>query len=251
MARMMLPERPFSMKINHPILILAALAAMLAMPKLAASQDTTRPTAVLDAPSRVGPGQALVLRGNRSVDQGGSVVRYAWRRLTGSGGTMVVNQTYQTTSSSFTVPQTASNRLAVGQHRFQLVVTDDSGNQSSPAVRVVTVRASDTTPPTARLSGPKTLPFLATLTLSAAGSKDPGGTIRKYRWTHVSGPGGTLSAGRSRETTRPSLRLPQSAKSPLLPGTHRYRLVVTDAAGNKSRPADWRVVVNKPVPKRR
>ncbi len=32
------------------------------------------------------------------------------------------------------------NKLAVGQHRFSLVVVDDSGNESAPDVLVVTVR---------------------------------------------------------------------------------------------------------------
>lgn len=44
--------------------------------------------------------------------------------------------------------------LAVGQHRFQLVVVDGAGLRSAPAVAVVSVQRSGVTQPGPILSGP-------------------------------------------------------------------------------------------------
>lgn len=45
-------------------------------------RDTTRPTAVLDAPKSVQPGQSFILNGKRSSDVApGRVVKYEWTML--------------------------------------------------------------------------------------------------------------------------------------------------------------------------
>lgn len=83
------------------------------------------------------------------------------------------------------------NPLPIGSNTFQLIVIDDSGNESLPAQVIVVVR--DTTRPTAVLRATDTegrplpnnsLEFGASLILNAKGSLDlPPGKISKYVWS--------------------------------------------------------------------
>jgi hypothetical protein len=88
-----------------------------------------------------------------------------------------------------------ANPLGVGKHTFQLVVTDDSGNNSEPAVVSVIVldgdrptavidvlnAAGSVVPPPARLAlGEK-------FTLSGRRSSDIGGTVKTWTWTLLPG----------------------------------------------------------------
>lgn len=83
------------------------------------------------------------------------------------------------------------NPLPIGANTFQLIVIDDSGNESLPAQVLVVVR--DTTRPTAvvratdiegRPLPDNTLEFGASLILNAKGSQDlPPGKIAKYVWS--------------------------------------------------------------------
>jgi hypothetical protein len=83
------------------------------------------------------------------------------------------------------------NPLAIGSHTFELMVVDDSGNESLPAQVVVIVR--DTARPTAvvraadadgrPLQG-NTMEFGANFMLNAKGSLDqPPGQITRYVWS--------------------------------------------------------------------
>ncbi len=83
------------------------------------------------------------------------------------------------------------NPLPIGSHTFQLLVVDDSGNESLPAQVVVIVR--DTTRPTAVLRAAdaegrplpnNALEFGASFMLNAKGSLDaPPGQISRYVWS--------------------------------------------------------------------
>ena len=75
--------------------------------------------------------------------------------------------------------------LAIGQHRFQLVVVDDSGNKSQPATVDVVVR--DTQNPTAVIQAPTQVEFGKTFTLDGHLSGDVApGKVAKFIWTQLS-----------------------------------------------------------------
>jgi hypothetical protein len=94
--------------------------------------DNAAPTAVLDAPTTVPLGQSFTLSGARSSDIGGQVVEWRWTPLD-------TNVPVVTNVPSFTVNVDPASPLAIGPHVYQLVVVDDSGNQSSPVLAAVSV----------------------------------------------------------------------------------------------------------------
>jgi hypothetical protein len=97
----------------------------------------------------------------------------------------------KTDDATLTV-QMPGEKLKVGGHTFQLVVTDDSGNVSAPATVMVIV--VDTDAPTAvvtvsneqgrPLEGNR-LPFGSGFILDGKRSVDIGGNIVSYNWTLV------------------------------------------------------------------
>lgn len=86
--------------------------------------------------------------------------------------------------------------LKPGKHVFQLVVTDDSGNDSSPAA--VTIIVVDEQRPTAvidtlRRDGTRnpepevSMPFGTAFTLTGDRSTDVGGQVQTWTWTLLQG----------------------------------------------------------------
>jgi len=81
----------------------------------------------------------------------------------------------------------AKTALAVGKHRFQLVVIDDAGNPSKADEVVVIV--ADREAPTAILSAPSIVGVGQSFTLDGSRSFDVGGgRVTQWVWTYV-GPG--------------------------------------------------------------
>lgn len=210
--------------------------------------DRSAPSAVLDAPDAIDAGASLQLSGARSTDVGGRVVRYAWTRLEGGGGgAMPLNQPVVTEGASYTVPQPAGQALATGRHRFRLSVTDDSGNQSQPADRLVLVL--DRIAPTAVLDAPRQATQIVPFQLSGSRSTDTGGRIVQYQWTRLSGgANGPLPLGQPVVTDKPALLVNQSPTSYLGIGRQVFRLVVVDDSGNQSVATDVAVDVIAPLP---
>lgn len=98
--------------------------------------------------------------------------------------TFVPGQAVVTTDPRVEVTVSPSAPLAPGRHRFQLVVVDDAGNESQPAVTEVIV--IDNTKPTAVIDAPATVPFGSSFTLSGTRSFDlPPGKISQYRWQQL------------------------------------------------------------------
>jgi hypothetical protein len=74
--------------------------------------------------------------------------------------------------------------LPVGRHKFQLIVEDDSANQSLPDEVEIIVR--DTQRPTAVISAPAQVEFGQSFTISGKGSSDVApGKVVKYIWTRL------------------------------------------------------------------
>ena len=72
--------------------------------------------------------------------------------------------------------------LRPGRYTFQLVVVDDSGNQSLPDSVDIIIR--DTTQPTAVITAPSAVEVGRSFNLSGEKSFDaPGGKIVNYVWT--------------------------------------------------------------------
>lgn len=77
----------------------------------------------------------------------------------------------------------AQQPLAPGAYTFELVVVDDSGNQSQPTRARVVVR--DNTAPTAVLTAPQAVDIGKPITLDASRSTDIGGKVVSYIWRLV------------------------------------------------------------------
>ena len=209
------------------------------------AQDRIAPTAVLDAPTTVQVGTALTLSAARSSDVGGRIVRYIWIRTEGVGGAMTPGMAFGTLDSSYLVPQGPGNLLSPGRHRFQLMVEDDSGNRSKPIERVVIV--TDEVAPTAVAAGPAAVTQMQPFQLSGEQSFDADGRIVQFEWTRVTAGEGPMPPGAPIRTTASSINISQSPTSYLGVGRHVFRLVVTDDAGNKSRPTDIAIEVAAPL----
>jgi hypothetical protein len=94
-----------------------------------------------------------------------------------------VNVPIETTEPKIEVTVGPDSSLPKGRVRFQLVVVDDSGNESSPDT--VDVIIQDTQRPTAVLDAPRAVEFGNSFTLLGDRSLDIGGRIVTYRWTLI------------------------------------------------------------------
>ena len=99
--------------------------------------------------------------------------------------TFVTGQDVQTQDAQVEVTVSPTKPLSPGRHKFQLVVVDDSGNQSEPAtVEIIVV---DDKKPTAVIDAPATCPLGASFNLNGSRSSDlPPGKIVSYRWLQLS-----------------------------------------------------------------
>jgi len=99
----------------------------------------------------------------------------------------IPNKPIETTEPKIEVTVTPKNPLAIGVNRFQLIVIDDAGNASEPAVVEVIVR--DTNRPTAVLDAPKQVEIGRSFSLAGDRSSDVApGKVAKYIWTLISTP---------------------------------------------------------------
>lgn len=99
---------------------------------------------------------------------------------------LVVNQQISSDEPLLTISIDTSQPLRSGSYQFQLVVTDDSGNNSQPATtRIIIV---DDQAPTAVIDAPNSVGFAQDFALSGKRSIDVGGKIIKYVWTLIDTP---------------------------------------------------------------
>lgn len=159
------------------------------------------------------------LNGGSSRDEDGSIVRYAWTKVSGpSFGTISaeISVGSSTTVVGLTQP---------GTYVYELKVID---NRADWTVDQVTINVSSTanpTPignqgPTARAGSDAsiTLPTNSA-SLNGSGSSDPDGSITSYNWSKVAGPS---------QFTLNNANSAQASVTGMAQGTYTFRLTVQD-----------------------
>jgi hypothetical protein len=162
------------------------------------------------------PTNSTTLNGGASSDPDGSIVRYAWAKISGPS-------TYTIGDASSAA--TSLTNLVAGTYVFRLTVTDDKGATATDDVNVIVNNANTPTnqPPAARAGTDVTITLpTSSVTLNGSASSDPDGTISRYAWSKVSGPPSFLIASSSSAIT---------IISNLVVGTYVFRLTVTDNNG--------------------
>ena len=157
------------------------------------------------------PVNSVTLSGN-GTDTDGTIVSYAWTKISGPASYNIVNPTSAVTTI---------NSLVQGVYQFQLKVTDNNGATGTDIVQV-TVNAAPNQPPLANAGSDwaVTLP-INTITLSGSGS-DVDGTVVSYVWTKISGPA-------SYNIVNPTSAV--TAINGLVQGVYQFQLKVTDNNG--------------------
>jgi ribosomal protein L14 len=160
------------------------------------------------------PTNSTTLTGT-GTDPDGTIVSYAWTKISGPASFTIVSPNTATTSIT---------GLVQGVYVFRLTVTDNSGATATDDVTItVNASAPANQAPVANAGLNRTinLPTNST-TLDGSASFDPDGTITGYSWTKVSGPATFTLANASAATT---------TLSNLVAGTYVFELTVTDNNG--------------------
>ncbi len=168
------------------------------------------------------------LDGSKSYDPDGSINKYAWTQVSGTGGTITNPANVSTTVTG----------LMQGTYIYKLTVTDNS-NGTATALDTIIVKAAANLPPIANAGADQTITLpVSTVTVNGSASKDQdnGGLISAYAWSQSSGP----SAATIANPTQVS-----STISGLKAGVYVFKLIVTDAAGVTS--ADSLIVLVNPA----
>ncbi|MEQ1543399.1 MAG: hypothetical protein ABL926_14250, partial [Novosphingobium sp.] len=165
------------------------------------------------------------------TDPDGTIVSYAWTKISGPAAGTLSNATAATA--------TASN-LVQGLYQYELKVTDNLGAIAKDTMQV-TVNAAIPPPnqlPTANAGADLTITLpVNTASLNGTGT-DPDGTIVSYAWTKISGPtAGILANATTANATANSL----------VQGLYQYELKVTDNAGATAKDT-MQVIVNAAIP---
>lgn len=126
----------------------------------------------------VDEGQSVTLDGSASTDAEGPIAAYAWTQLSGPD---VELQGADSEQATFDAPDVSQDT----ELEFELEVTDADDNTASDTV-TIQVRAL-LTPPVAEAGDDQTVLETATVTLNAANSDDPDGTLVGYQWEQISG----------------------------------------------------------------
>jgi uncharacterized protein (DUF2141 family) len=159
------------------------------------------------------PSNGASLFGGASYDPDGSIVAYAWNRISGPAGITIVNSTTVTADVvGFTV----------GEYIFELTVTDNNGATATDQVKV-TVLSRPNQAPIAKAGRDTTIAIPSTMVwLSSQGSRDPDGNIMAYEWKQIQGP----AISRIQYTIAPVTMV-----NNLTVGDYQFELTVTDDKG--------------------
>lgn len=156
------------------------------------------------------PVNSLTLTGS-GTDTDGSVVKYAWSKITGPSAALA----NETTASL------GLSGLVEGVYEFQLVVEDNQGATGSDFVKVTVNPAATNVPPTVNAGADRTI-FLPTNSVTiTATAGDSDGTLTTILWEKRSGPAATLANANTLSLTA----------SALAQGSYIFRITVTDNNG--------------------
>ena len=161
------------------------------------------------------PVNSAALNGSASKDPDGTIISYAWVKI--SGPSVYTVATPNTATSSLT-------NLVQGVYVFRLIVIDNSGATSSDEVAVTVIGPNH--PPVA-WAGNDIVIMLPITTTMLYGSKssDPDGAIVTYEWQEVSGP---------TQATVSDTHAADLLVSELVIGEYIFKLTVTDNQGASS-----------------
>lgn len=175
------------------------------------------------------PQNSITLDGTASTAPAGSIVSYAWTKISGPMEGVIANSGNATTDV---------NNLTAGIYKFQLKVTDNNGATSTATVTVAVKPAP--LPPVANAGTTQTIELPNnTFTLDGSKSTAPSGSIVSYQWTKITGPSeGTIAAPGAGVTT----------VTGVAEGVYKFELKITDNNGASST-ATVTVTVNpEPLP---
>jgi hypothetical protein len=174
------------------------------------------------------PTNSTTLNGGASSDPDGSIVKYAWSKISGPSNFSLADPAGITSGLS---------NLIAGTYVFRLTVTDNKGATATDDVNVIVNNSNvpSNQPPVASAGTDMaiTLPTNS-VTLNGSASKDNDGYITKYAWSKVSGPSQFLISSPGSAIT---------IISNLVAGTYVFRLTVTDNSGATAND-DITIVVN-------
>ncbi|MBS1611158.1 MAG: hypothetical protein JSS70_20880, partial [Bacteroidetes bacterium] len=156
------------------------------------------------------PTNSVTLDGSGSTDADGSIVSYAWSKVSGpSQGSISI-------ASAATA--TATN-LVQGTYIFKLTITDNGNATGSDSV-IITVNAAANQLPVANAGANQTIILPTnTVTLDGSGSTDADGSIVSYAWSKVSGSSqGSISNASAATATATNL----------VQGAYVFKLTVKD-----------------------
>jgi len=177
------------------------------VPNTAPVADAGKDTAITQ------PASLVVLNGSASYDPDGSIVKYSWNKISGTGAITIL---YSNTTRPTVIG------LQPGVYIFELTVTDNKGAVATDQVQV-TVNGSNNKGPVADAGRDTTvaLPYSGAI-LNGKASTDPDGRIVSYVWSQLSGP------------TQAVIAYPLdslSAVTGLQEGQYVFRITVTDNEG--------------------
>ena len=157
------------------------------------------------------PTNTVTLTGS-GTDPDGTIISYAWTKISGPSGETISNPSSATTTVT---------GLLQGVYQFELKVTDNNGGTGTDIMQV-NVNPAPNQLPVANAGSDLniTLPSNA-VSLTGSGT-DPDGTISGYLWRKISGPtNGTITNTTAASTTATGL----------VQGIYKFELKVTDNSG--------------------
>lgn len=164
------------------------------------------------------PNSTATLNGSASTDTDGSIVKYAWRKISGAAAGI-------STPAAVTTSVTG---LVAGTYDFELTITDNSGASDRDTVNVKVNPVVSTPPPITNKppvagAGNDIIIQLPTntVTLNGSASTDTDGSIVSYYWEKISGPDVRFS----------NAYAAVNVVSGMVAGNYIFRLTVKDNKG--------------------